>query len=77
MKDADIRACKIYEIWTLSTGIFREIQWIYFKKSLLVFFQRTSLKYAEKLPTQYLYAVVYEYLNVPYNLNVVCYWNLG
>ena len=32
---ADIRACKIYDIW-----IFKAIQWISFKKSLLVFFRK-------------------------------------
>ena len=46
-KIANARACKTFQIWTLSTEIFIAIKPIYFKKSLLAFFQKASLNYAK------------------------------
>ena len=39
-KVADSRLSKIYEIWTLSTGIFTTVQYFFLKKSLPVFFRK-------------------------------------
>ena len=60
-KVEDVKACKFYEIWTLSTGISTVPQSINIKKNLLVFFR----KHHRNMLKQNTYSkiiILYEYL---------------
>ena len=64
-KAADTRACKIYEIWTLSTKNFIVIQQIYFRESLLVFFRKRHGNMLKR-DNYSTIVIVYEYLKLAY-----------